>query len=420
MRILIAGNSAAGVSCAKTVRRLKPEAEVTIVSDEAVPYYSRCLLSYYLSGEITKNQMIIHDRKWYSDNRIELVTNDKVVEINPQKCKALLKNDKKINYDAFVLATGSSAVLIPIQGIDTAGVFSLRNLEHAEKIQHFLRNYHPRKAVILGAGFIGLKAAYALRVRGLEVTVVEKLPQIMPKMLDKKGSGIVSSFLAKHGIKIKIDTSIAEIISQNKRISSIKLSNNKKLPCDILIVAVGVKPNTESLHDSDIIDAKKGIYTNQYMKTSFKNIYACGDVAVTKDIVSEEYTINALWFNAVQQGRIAGYNIMGEERKYKGSLAANAVDFYGFPVIAVGSVDIKDNCEILARYNARERIYKKLVVKNERLVGALFIGNVEEAGVYTTLIRNRNIISGSYKENIIENPWNYPLKLYNAVLKSDS
>jgi NAD(P)H-nitrite reductase large subunit len=408
LRVLIAGNSAAGVSCAQTIRRLKPDAQITLVGAEDAPFYSRCLLSYYIAGELERKRLFLRTRDWYHSNRIELVRGERIARVKPTMRQAVLESGRSLQYDFLVVATGSSAAALSIPGFSARGVFTLRNLDHADAILRFIRSRRPREAVVLGGGFIGLKVAYALRVRGMKVTVIEKLNQIMPRMLDKKGSKILSSFLVRQGINVRIGASISEIRARAKDVSSVRLEDGKELRCDLLVVAVGVKPNTELLPRAS--SANGGIITDEFMRTKFERIFACGDVAVTTDLVTGERTINALWFNAVQQGRVAGQNIAGTQRKYPGSFAANAVEFFGYPVIALGAVSLNGASEVISSYIPRGRVYKRLLFCENRLVGAILMGDVEAAGVFGALIRTKEQISPPHKE-LLNNPWRFSEKL---------
>jgi NAD(P)H-nitrite reductase large subunit len=410
LRVLIAGNSAAGVSCAQTLRRLKPDAQITVVGEEDAPFYSRCLLSYYLAGELERKRLFLRTRECYDSNRIELITGERVVQVNPAARQALLGSGKRLRYDYLVIATGSSPAVLPIPGISSRGVFPLRNLDHADAILRFIRVRRPREAVVLGGGFIGLKVAYALRVRGMKVTVVEKLDQIMPRMLDKKGSEILSAFLARKKINVRIGASVSEIRARAKEVSSVRLEDGKELRCGLLVVAVGVKPNTELLPHTAADSLKEGILTDQFMRTKFDRIFACGDVAVTTDLIAGKRTINALWFNAVQQGRVVGQNIAGIGRKYPGSFAANAVEFFGYPVIALGAVNLNGASEVISSHIPRRRVYKRLLFHENRLVGAVLLGDVEAAGVLGTLIRTKEEISPPRRE-LLNNPWRFSEKL---------
>jgi len=230
----------------------------------------------------------------------------------------------------------------------------------------------------------------------------------MPKMLDKKGSEILSSFLIRQGINVRTGVSVSEIRAREKEVSSVRLEDGKELRCDLLILAVGVKPNTELLPRAS--SANSGIITDEYMRTKFERIFACGDVAVTTDLVTGERTINALWFNAIQQGRVAGQNIAGTERKYPGSFAANAVEFFGYPLVALGAVNLNGASEVISCHIPRKRVYKRLLFYENRLVGAILIGDVEAAGVFNALIRRKEEIPDSHRK-LLDNPWRFSEKL---------
>jgi len=392
MRYLIIGISAAGVAAIEAIRSLDRKSEIVAVTEEGYPHiYSRCLLSYYLAGDIPEEKIKYRDDNFFKENNVNTIFGRRVEKVDPQRKVVVLSTGETMSYDKLLIATGARAKMEEIPGKDVFGVFGLRNIKDAENIMAVLQRC--REAVILGGGLIGLRAAYALLKRGVKVTVVVKSPYVLSQIIAREDAEIVQKHLTEHGINILTNLAAKEIIKVAEDLVVV-LENNERLSCQLVIIGKGVQPNIELVKET-AIKVNYGIVVDEYLQTTVEDIYAAGDVAEFYDITTREYTINALWPNAVIQGSIAGVNIVeGNSRKYEGTLASNSVDFFGLPVISCGITRPKTkDFEVLIRKNLRKNSYKKIVIKDNIIVGFVLIGKIESAGVYRELVRKQVDIS---------------------------
>lgn len=370
--IVIIGCGAAGISALNTLSKLGIK-DVLVISSERP--YSKPLLLHYLSGKIGRDRVFLDGIKFIQD---------KVIEVKPNENTVLLKSGKEIKYDQLLIATGAYPIKPKIDGIDLKGVFFLNTLKDADEIMRYLRNV--KKAVIIGAGFVGISAAVALRKRNIDVTIVELKDRVLPEALDKDFANIAKEILENNGVKVILGKSVSKIIGDN----SVKgvVVENEEIKCDMVITSVGVRPNIEFLRNSGI-EIRTGIVVNDKMQTNFKDIYAAGDCAETKDLITGEYTINAVWINASIQGRIAAYNIAGIERTYDGSIRINVIDIFGVPFVSIGY--ITDDFERLDNkifYYKGDKIVGFQTIGFEELKGALSIitqkGQISELYIHTS------------------------------------
>jgi len=361
------------------------------------------LISNYLAGTHQEENLLLREKNFYKDNSIELILNKKVERIRPEDKRIVLSDGKELKYDKLLLATGSSPKLLGVEGEDKDGVFGFRTLNDAKEISKLIPR--TKKVLIFGGGLIGLKAGYALKQRGIDVEIIEKSPRILSQVTDNDSAEMVGRWLMENDIKIRTGLAPKKVLG-NKKVEGVLLDNEEKEDCQGIIIGIGVRPNIDLIKDSKI-QTHWGVITNQYLQTNVENIYAGGDVAETTDLITGEPTINALWTAATEHGRIAGLNMAGERKKYPGSIAANSIDFFGLPIISLGYVRVKENgYEEFVRRQPRMYQYKKIVLKDKKLVGAVLVGNIENAGVHLALIRRKVDISG-IKDILLEDWFGY-------------
>lgn len=400
MRHLIIGNSAAGVSAAETIRRCDPVAEIAIVAAETSPAYSRCLLPNYLAGTRSEEQLNIRDQDFYTSLRIEPLFGRQVEHVLPEKHLIELTDKRRLGYDRLLIATGSRTFMPPIEGIDNPWVYGLRNLEDAKQI--LAKCESARRVVIIGGGLVGLETAYALYKRGLEVTVVEKMPQILPLQFDYTAASILQRDLQAEGIRVILGTGVQLIADSgvwaklfgNSGSKGVVLENGERLKADVVVVATGTRTNVELLKNSGI-KYNRGILVDQYLQTSVPGIYAAGDVVETADAVTGQVGLSPIWPNAVAQGRVAGANMAGQRQEYTSRICMqNAVQFRDVPAIAIGITNpTGDDDRTLVVRRLDHNIYKKLVLRGNILVGMILVGDIRQAGVLSALIRQRADVS---------------------------
>ena len=402
MNYVIIGGSAAGVTCAETLRKHDKKADITLISDEIFPLYSRCLLTYLISGSIDESKLNFKDKNFYKDNNIKAYLGKKVVSIDIEKKNVTLENKTQISYDKLLLATGASPKSVDVPGIDKKGVFTIRKIDDARAIMEMLENV--KEVCVLGGGLIGLRDAYALALKKKRVTVVVKSPQVLSQMVDMDAAGIIASTLEKNRIKIMTGVAAGEIKGKDS-VEAILLDNGEKLSCQLVIIGKGVKANTE-LASSCGLKVEDAIVVDKFLRTSNKDIFAAGDVAETYDIARDAQRINALWPCAVEQGEIVALNMLGKETVYDGSLSMNSVDFFGVASISMGITKPKkeEDYEIISK--VQDNIYKKFVLKENRIVGMVLVGDIKIAGIVSALIKNKIDIS-SIKHLLLEDSFNY-------------
>lgn len=401
MKYVIIGGSAAGISCAETLRKHDKRSSITLISEEKFPLYSRCLLTYLLAGSINEDMLYFKSRDFYERNNINAYLGKKTVSIDRPGKKVGLDDGSYIVYDKLLLATGASAKMVDMPGKDKKGVFTLRNIDDARAIIKSLEK--SKKIAVLGGGLIGMRDAYALSKRGKEVTVLVTSPQILSQVLDEKAADIIEGIFKKNGVEILTGKSAAEILGDNNA-SGILLSDGKKIDCQMIIVGKGVRPNTE-LAASSGLDINKGIVVDEFLRAADENIFAAGDVAETYDISSGQRRINALWPCAVEQGEKAALNMMDKKISYRGSLSMNSADFFGVACISMGITKPKSGeYETLSKQETDA--YKKIVIKDNKIVGAVFTGNVKPAGTVNMLIRSAIDIS-RVKDRLLDEEFSY-------------
>lgn len=402
MRYLIIGNCAAGISTVETIRELDPTGQITVVSDENRPAYCRCLISNYLAGTHTEKDLLLREEDFYERNNVELLLGKKAVKLKPEERKVRLSDGRMLPYDRILIATGAVPKPLGVSGEEKYGVFGFRTLEDAKNISELCLK--TGKALIFGGGLIGLKASYALKQRGIEVEIIVKSPRVLSQVVDDVAAQLIGTWLQENGIKIRTGLGAQEIIG-NSQLSGVVLDNGERIDCNIIVVGKGVQPNTSLIEGE--LDTHWGLVTDQHLQTNIDGIYAAGDVAETTDMVSGQPAINALWTAAMEQGRVAGVNMTGQEKKYPGSIAANSLEFFGLPIISIGQVKVQEpGYEQIVRFHPQRYLYKKLVLKGNRLVGAVLVGDIDNAGVYMALIRRRADIS-SVKDILVENYFEY-------------
>lgn len=401
MKHVIIGASAAGISCIEGIRKKDKESSITIIQDERLPLYSRCLLTYLLAGSIQEEGLQFRNKDFYNAFKVDAIHGVKADSIDLKKKSVKLNNNKTISFDKLLIATGAMPKKIDAPGVDKKGVFTVRNIEDARGILKLLDKVE--RVAILGGGLIGLRDAYALNQRGKETYVIVKSPTVLSQMVDREAAEIISAVLKSHGIKILTGLSAKEIIGDNA-VKGVLLDNGETLACELVIIGKGVSP-TIDLAKACGIKVHYGIIVNEYLMTSQKDIYAAGDAAEAFDIVLGSPNLNALWPCAIEQGRVAGLNMAGEKTRYIGSLSMNSIDFFGIPAISMGvTKPEEEGFEILTKKT--ENCYKKIVIKENRIVGMVFAGDIKNAGVINILIKKEVDVS-IVKEKLLDENFDY-------------
>jgi len=398
MHHIIIGGSIAGISAAKAIRSSDVISEITIISEERTKPYYRPMIPFLIEKDEIDITFVDDPIGKYGIK----VVYEKVTGIDVESKEVLLSSGKRLNFDKLLITTGSSPIIPDIGGLKGSGVFTLRTMDDALGIKEYSKGR--RNAVVLGGGLVGIKVAIALKHIGLNVTIIE-LKQILYGRLDRRGSEIISGIVKKSGVDILTGDSISEIIRESDNIKAVRLSSGRIIDADIVIIAVGAKPNVDSFKNTGI-KINKGVAINEYLQTNIPDIYAAGDVAEYPDVTTGMSALSVLWTTAEEMGRLAGKNMAGDNLKYRGFLSVmNSTEIFNIPVISIGLIETGDkDFEIITEEDIND--YKKLIFKGNILVGAIFIGNITNAGIYTNLIKNK-IPIGRLKQKAVRGTLSY-------------
>ncbi len=388
MRYVIIGNSAAGLAGAETIRRLEPQAPITIISDEPYPPYCRPLLTYLLGGDIQEKDLWLKAADYYQRWQFTPVLGKRVVQVDPATRTIGLEAGETVAYDRLLVASGARPTLPDIPGQDLQGVFTVRTLEHFKAMQQMLRP--EMRLVVIGSGLVGIKTAQALAHRGYDVTLVARKSQVLSNLLDETAADLLHQAMTKVGVKLRFHSIPAAL--SGFRMAGLRaswLTDGTEIPADLVIIGIGVIPNTEFLSGAGLSDPH-GLTVDSQLRTAQADIFAAGDCVQPYDRLSGEKTYFAIWPAAVEQGRLAGANMAGHVRQYGGLLSQNTLYVGKTRVIAGGLVrPADDSCEVHIQHDPFSQSYRRLVVQDGRLAGVILVGQVEDAGVYLNLIYNR-------------------------------
>lgn len=394
-RIIIIGANASGVEAASAARKKDRTAEITLLDKEKTAGYSRCGLPFVIGGQIASfKDLIVYSPAYFQMLKLNLRLETEVTAINTKEKTITIKtnNDavEKLEYDSLVIATGAEPFMPPIKGRDKPGIFSLRNMKDGEKIDAAIRS-GAKSAIIMGAGLIGLETGVGLIERGLKVTVVEMLPQILPQFLDADMAKLVQNHLEEKGMQILLNKTVEEFLGSDK-VTSIKASG-EVLKADLFLSAFGVRANTKLAVEAEIpLGESKGIKTNSRMETEVKDVYAVGDCAEAPSLITHRPICAQLGTVAVREGKVAGANAGGGYSLFNGVLASAVTQLFEIEAGSTGlteTVAARNSIEVVtgaissktraAYYPNSKSVKVKLVVEKEsqRIIGAQIVGGEE-------------------------------------------
>lgn len=390
-KIVIIGNSAAAVGCVEGVRSVDKNSEIVLIASEKHHTYSRPLISYLLYGKTDEQRMKYRPDSFYSDNMVDTMLGKTAVSVDPKGHTVKLESGEVISYDKLMVATGSSPFVPPMKGLDKVEKkFTFMTLDDAHALDKAISA--ESRVLVIGAGLIGLKCVEGIADKVKEIAVVDMADRILPSVLDAEGAELVQKSIEKHGVKFYLNDSAAEL-EPNKA----KLKSGAEVEFDVLVVAVGVRPNIALLKDAGA-ECGRAIKTDNKCQTSLKDIYAGGDCTESYDITIGTERVLALLPNAYMQGNTAGVNMASGEQLYENAIPMNAMGMFGYHMITAGSYEGNVYTE-----KAGEN-YKKLFYKDNRLMGYIMIGDIKRAGIYTALIKNQTPLDSIDFELIKQKP----------------
>jgi NAD(P)H-nitrite reductase large subunit len=390
-KYVIVGASAAGIGAVEAIRDVDPVGTITVISEEHCPQYSRPMISDFVSGKATLEKMKCREDHFWENNAVQALTGRTAVRLNLADKYVELDGGDRVTFEKFLLATGGKPFIPKMEGAEKEGVFTFTTLSDAEHLSAKIES--AKKAVVIGAGLIGVSIAEALTKRGLEVTMVELKDTILSLLLDSASSEIVENAIRKAGVKIVTGKTVQRILGKPENdhvVGGVVLNNGDQVQCDFVIIAIGVIPRTELAAGTDL-KTNRGIIVDKFMKTNVPNVYASGDAAEAYDFILNENRSLPLWPLAQLEGKVAGYNMAGKKTAYHGGTSMSALKYFGIPIISVGIANMKGDSgyEILVKHDPAANVYKKLVLKSNVIVGMTFVNDIERAGILFHLMKNR-------------------------------
>ena len=374
-KIIIIGNGIAGITALKAIREVDKDSEVFIFGEEKFYPYNRIKLSKNLFDELAEDNILLQKKIWYDENKINIYLDKKVIKISTDKKEVVLSDKSVLKYDKLLLANGARNNKPPIDGIEKGGVFTLRKLQDAWDIKNQIKK--GENVINIGGGIQGLETAWNLQQHGIKVSIMEFQSRLMPNQLDERASQILQEATQKFGINVYLDTGAHKIIGSD-RVEGIVANSGELFPCEKVVYAIGIKPNTEIAQETPL-KCGKGIIVNEKMETNVDSIYAAGDV------VEFNGSVAGLWNISIGQGKVAGYNIAGKASTYNHIVPVTTLNAFKLSLFSMGSVDENKATNMLVEEN-KEGQYIKVFIKDNKIIGAIVIGDTKRSPIFKAAI----------------------------------
>ena len=385
MRYVIIGAGTAGLEAARTIRKEDGSARISVISADTY-IHSRCMLHKYIAGERDEVQLDFTEDNFWDTFDINWMKGVKVCAVCPEEKEIVLETGEKVGYDRLLLANGADSFIPPVGELRKAyNVFGLRNLSDAQAIVK--EAGHAEQVLVIGSGLVGLDAAYGLLEKGKKITIVEMASQILPVQLDAHAAEAYQKLFERAGVRFILGRKASEAVcGHDGKIHKVTLDNGEEIPCDVVIVAAGVRPSLAYLEGSGIA-CERGVTVDTHMQTNVPGVYAAGDIT----------GLSGIWPNATDQGRVAGKNMCGIPEMYTDTFAAkNTINFFGLVTLCVGRIREEEGDQVQVREDRRQ--YKRAILRQGKIEGILLQGDISNAGTWQYLIKNKIDMSGMQKD----------------------
>jgi nitrite reductase (NADH) large subunit len=384
-RLVVIGNGMAGIRTVEEVLRLSPERfDITVFGAEPHGNYNRILLSPVLAGEKRFDDIVTHPREWYAQNGITLHAGDPVVEIDRKRRVVRARSGLEVTYDRLLLATGSKPFVIPVPGHQLPGVIAFRDIQDVESMLEAAR--HHRHAVVIGGGLLGLEAANGLARQGMTVTVVHVMGSLMERQLDKPAAGLLKAALERRGIRFLLEANTAEILGSD-RVTGLRFKDGSVIDADLVVMAVGIRPNFELAKAAGLHCERALVVDDTLQCLSDPRIYAVGEC------IQHRKSTYGLVAPLYEQAQVCAAHLAGfGHRRYPGSVTSTKLKVTGIDLFSAGDFIGDAETQDLVFRDPRRGVYKRLVLKGPRLVGAVLYGDVKDGPWYFELMQKRSSI----------------------------
>ncbi|WP_029317197.1 NADPH-nitrite reductase [Bacillus subtilis] len=393
-QLVLVGNGMAGVRAIEEILSVaKDEFQITIFGAEPHPNYNRILLSKVLQGDTDIKDITLNDWDWYEENNIQLYTNETVIKVDTENKTVITDADRIQPYDELILATGSLPFILPIPGADKKGVTAFRDIKDTDTMLTASKQY--KKAAVIGGGLLGLEAARGLLNLGMDVSVIHLAPFLMERQLDATAGRLLQNELEKQGMTFLLEKQTEEIVGDD-RVEGLRFKDGTSIEADLVVMAVGIRPNT-TLGAESGIPVNRGIIVNDYMQTEIPHIYAVGECAEHRGIA---YGLVAPLY---EQAKVLAKHICGiETNPYEGSVLSTQLKVSGVEVFSAGDFDESEDKKAIKVFDEQDGIYKKIVLRDNKIVGAVLFGDSSEGNRLFSMIQKEADISETSKISILQ------------------
>lgn len=390
-KLILVGNGMAGVRCIEEILKLEPDKfDITIFGSESFPNYNRIQLSKVLQGDTSMNEITINNWKWYENHHILLYPGETIIKIDSKEKAVTSSHNRVVKYDKLILATGSVPFMLSIPGENKKGVTAFRDIKDCEKIIEYSEKY--KKAAVIGGGLLGLEAARGLLNLGMQVDVIHLGNYLMDRQLDKTAGDLLKKELEKQGMNFLFNKETTEVIG-GERVEGLRFSDGEEVQADLVVMAVGVRPNAQLAKESGI-PVNRGILVNDYMETEFSDIYAVGECAEHRGMV---YGLVAPLY---EQGKVLAKKICGIEKGegYLGSTVSTQLKVSGVNVFSAGQIFEDEHTKTIKVFDDYQGIYKKILIQDGKIIGSVLFGDTSEGNHLLSLIKKGAAIT-EYTDN---------------------
>lgn len=391
-KLVVIGNGMAGIGTVEQILKLTSKFDITVFGSEPHPNYNRIMLSYVLEGSKTLDDIVLNDLNWYKDQGITLHMGTAVARIDAESKEVVTENGRRVPYDKVLIATGSTSFILPIPGSDKEGVVGFRDIADCEQMLQAAKTC--KKAAVIGGGLLGLEAAKGLVQLGMDVTVVHLMEDLMERQLDHQAAAMLKAELERQGIKFKMGAQTTELLG-GRRVAGLRFADGTELEAEFVVMAVGIKPNVAVAKASGL-EVNRGIVVNDYMQTSLEGVYSVGECTEHRGIC---YGLVAPLF---EQGMVLAKHISGvETAPYEGSVVSTKLKISGVDVFSTGEFIDGPEHTVIASKDDWKRTYKKILLKDGKLVGAVLFGDVSDSAELQKLIKQGAVMTDELYESLM-------------------
>ncbi|MCY1160757.1 Nitric oxide reductase FlRd-NAD(+) reductase [compost metagenome] len=386
MKLVLVGNGLAGMRCLEDLLDMAPDRyEVTVIGEEPWGNYNRIMLSPVLSGDKSIEDIMLHPHAWYSDKGIHFIAGDAAVKVDRPRKQVHTEKGIVVDYDRLILATGSKPFIPPIKGSDLKGVLSFRDIYDVNTMLEYCKN--KKNAVVIGGGLLGLEAAYGLKQRGMNVTVLHLMDRIMDRQLDARASALLKQSIEAKGIPVLTEANTEELIGQDGHVSQLRLKDGTVLEADFVVFAVGIRPNM-ALAQSAGLRCNRGVMVNDTMQTFDPSIYAVGECIEHRNQTFG--LVEPLWGQAfICASHLAEHGSL----TFKAPTVPTQLKVSGCDVFSAGNFEPADDYEDIILNDEKRHIYKRIIIQQDKVIGAVLFGDTEDGAWYAELIADQTPIS---------------------------